>query len=205
MKLLHRFRSDESLMMAFQRGDGYAFEILYTRHKDRLLRFLMVVGGTGLSREIAEELAQDSWTAIIQSAEHYRVEAKFSTYLFTVARHRWIDECRKKKVRIDIDGKHPSSSVDDSFTSQIERETVVEGKMDIAVDHQRVLHAVERLPEDQRLVFVLKETGFSLQEIAQQLNQPSETIKSRLRYARNRLRERFNERPDIAVTMEDAR
>lgn len=204
MKLLHRLRSDEALMSAFQKGDGDAFEILYRRHKDGLLGFIWSLGRTsGLTRERAEELAQDSWASIIQSAESYRVEAKFSTYLLTVGRNRWIDDIRKQKVRADVDVKvtsEPSSESDSKTT--FEKEVSVDGMMDVAVDHQRVLQAIDQLPEEQRLVFVLKEAGFSLKEMSQQLNQPSETIKSRLRYARSRLREHFSDQTNSSMVEE---
>ncbi len=181
-------------MLAFQQGDSSAFESLYGRHKDRLLRFLLGLGGSpGGTRERAEELAQDSWASVIKNVENYRVESKFSTYLFTVARNRWIDETRKLKVRTDVDGTlptpTPSGSLDE-YDAEV-ADIAVEGKLDIAVDYQRMLQAVEQLPQDQRVVFLLKEAGFSLKDISQQLNLPSETVKSRLRYARNRLRERF--------------
>lgn len=206
MKLLHRLRSDEALMSAFQKGDGDAFGTLYRRHKDGLLRFIWSLGrSSGLTRERAEELAQDSWASVIQSVENYRVEAKFSTYLFTVGRNRWIDDARKQKVRADVDfnlTSKPTSESDAAITP--EKEVSVEGMMDVAVDHQRVLHAIDQLPEEQRVVFLLKEAGFSLKEMSEQLNQPSETIKSRLRYARNRLRERFNEPLSGSVVEEGA-
>lgn len=207
MKLLHRLRSDEALMSAFQQGDSHAFEVLYKRHKDRLLRFLLGIGrSSGLTRERAEELAQDSWASIIQSVENYRIEAKFSTYLFTVGRNRWIDETRRQNVRTDVDAKislpSPYNSIDDDVAPLTEKETLVEGMMEVAVDHQRVLQAIDQLPEEQRTVFLLKEAGFSLKEISLQLNQPSETIKSRIRYARSRLRERFSEQQELTEVTE---
>lgn len=186
-------------MFAFQRGDGDAFEVLYHRHKDRLLRFLLGLGrSSGLTRERAEELAQDSWTSVIQRAEYYTAQAKFTTYLFTVARNGWVDYVRKQNVRIDVDARievrEGSHSDVDDLSSSACAESVVEGMMEVAVEYQRLMNFIDHLPEEQRLVFLLKEEGFSLKEIAVQMNQPVETIKSRLRYARNRLKERFDSR-----------
>ena len=207
MGLLHRLPSDEALMSAFQNGDSNAFEVLYRRHKDKLLRFVLGLGrSSGLTRERAEELAQDSWASIIQRAESYQPQAKFTTYLFTVARNRWVDDVRKRSVRVDIDAKlevhkDSSSELGDSFR-QADAESSVEGMMDIAVDCQRLLQAIDLLSEEQRLVFLLKEEGFSLKEISVQMNQPIETTKSRLRYARARLKEHFNGRQKETVIEE---
>ena len=71
-------RSDEELMLAYASGDARAFELLYTRHRGLLFRFLL----RGVQRrELADELFQETWGRVIQARTRYRVEAKFSTWL----------------------------------------------------------------------------------------------------------------------------
>ncbi len=196
MGLLHRLRSDEALMLAFQRGDGGAFDVVYERHKNRLLRFVLGLGrSSGLTVTMAEELAQDTWLSIIDRIEQYSPSAKFTTYLFTVARNGWIDWLRKRQVRRDInvsldvalggeleEGSHAAASANSHVSSE------GAATMETHVEFQRLLLAIDQLPEVQREVYLMKEEGFSLKEIATCIQQPPETVKSRLRYARNRLR-----------------
>jgi len=195
MGLLHRLRSDEALMLAFQRGDGGAFDVVYERHKNRLLRFVLGLGrSSGLTVTMAEELAQDTWLSIIDRIEQYSPSAKFTTYLFTVARNGWIDWFRKRQVRRDInvsldvalggeleEGSHVAASANSHVSPE-------GATMETHVEFQRLLLAIDLLPEVQREVYLMKEEGFSLKEIATCIQQPPETVKSRLRYARNRLR-----------------
>ncbi len=193
MGLLHRLRSDEALMLAFQRGDSRAFEVVYGRHKNRLLRFLLGLGrGSGLTSAMAEELAQDAWLSVIDRIEQYSPSAKFTTYLFTIARNAWIDCARKRQVRREVNAVLELPQKEAFLgTEQSEIEVIQESdtSMEAHVEFHRLLDAIDQLPEVQREVFLMKEEGFSLKEIAVCVEQPQETVKSRLRYARSRLRD----------------
>ena len=72
LQLLDRFKSDESLMLAYQRGDAGAFESLYQRHKDPLFGFLY---RSCPRAAIVEELAQETWKAVIKAAQRYQADA----------------------------------------------------------------------------------------------------------------------------------
>jgi DNA-directed RNA polymerase specialized sigma24 family protein len=86
--------ADETLMRAYRDGDGRAFEALYTRHKGGTYRyFLRHVDG---DRATADELHQDVWLRVIGSRDRYEPTAKFSTWLYTLARHRLIDHWRTR-------------------------------------------------------------------------------------------------------------
>jgi RNA polymerase sigma-70 factor (ECF subfamily) len=87
-------RSDEDLMLAYASGDARAFELLYTRHRGPLFRFLL----RGLKRrELADELFQETWGRVIQARTRYRVEAKFSTWLLQIAHNLVIDQYRRER------------------------------------------------------------------------------------------------------------
>jgi RNA polymerase sigma-70 factor (ECF subfamily) len=180
MALLHRLRSDESLMRCYQQGDASAFTQLYNRHKDRLYNFLLRACGNAA---LAEELAQDAWTSLIDRVAHYRPEAKFSTYLFTIARNKLTDYLRR-----------PVNTHTDSLEHLAEDQgldAVMPGQeqdMLQQVQCKRLLVSIVALPVEQREAFILKEEGFSLQEIASITEVTAETVKSRIRYARQRLR-----------------
>src|SRR5256885_17038221 len=89
--------SDEHLMLAYAGGDAAAFEALYARHKGSLLRFVLrSVKGEAL----AEELFQEIWMRAIEARERYRPEAKFTTWLFTIAHNRIVDHWRAKGLAL---------------------------------------------------------------------------------------------------------
>lgn len=158
-------------MLRYGEGDVSAFTELYQRHKDGLYRFLQ---RSAVEPALAEDMAQEAWTALIRGAADYRADASFRTWLYTIARRKLIDHHRRRN-------RAPEQECVDTAA----RET----PLDEQVQVQRLLHLVAGLPDDQRLAFVLKEEGFSLREIAGITETGEETAKSRIRYARAALRE----------------
>jgi RNA polymerase sigma-70 factor (ECF subfamily) len=173
-KLLHKLKSDESLMLAYQKGDSNAFDVLYARHKDKLFNYLY---NSHSDLSIVEELAHDIWLSIIRGIESYNSTALFRTYLYKVARNRLIDywRVRSDQTNIEFDESihtHLSFDTDDGRTrSQLES----------------IREALRSLPDEQREAFLLKEEGFSRQEISSITEVNAETVKSRIRYAKSSL------------------
>ncbi len=177
LTLIHRLRSDEALMQAYQRGDSSAFEALYHRHKDGLFAFLF----RSCSRHaVAQELAQDAWTAVIDRAPDYRPEAAFSTWLYQIANNRAADYWRRR------DNSH--RPLDDVPEPQGDGRTDPRGELEA-----ELMAAISRLPTDQKNTLLLQQQGFSLQDIAAITGAGTETVKSRLRYARDQLRQQMGE------------
>jgi RNA polymerase sigma-70 factor (ECF subfamily) len=165
-------------MLRYGEGDVSAFEVLYQRNKDRLFRFLL---HSGCGATSAEDIAQDTWSAVIGAASRYRHDAGFRTWLYTIARRKIVDDWRRRKgtdtkAQVEID----ESEVEDTRST---------GRPLAQLQLARLLELVEALPLEQREVFLLKEEGFSLKEIAGITETGVETAKSRLRYARDCLRE----------------
>ena len=77
-------------MAQFALGDMAAFERLYARHEMRVWRYLL---RHVFDPALADDLAQDVWFAVARQAQRYkaRADAKFSTWLFTLAHHRMVD------------------------------------------------------------------------------------------------------------------
>ena len=169
--LLNRFRSDESLMLAYQRGDSRAFESLYHRHKDGLFAFLF----RGCQqRAMVEELAQDTWMAVIRAAPEYQPTAAFRTWLYRIARNRLADAWRRDRQELSMEDAPQALCA----APPPDREDEAMALMD----------AIGRLPLEQRDTLLLQQQGFSLEELADITGAGAETVKSRLRYARNQLR-----------------
>lgn len=158
-------------MLAYKRGDVSAFDILYQRHKDSLFSFLY----HRFQRDsVVEELAQETWMAVVNRASHYQSTAQFRTWLFQIARNRMADFWRRK------DNHH--SGLDQIAEPSVNGNDVLPPDLDI-------LDAIGRLPEDQQDTLLLHHQGFSHREIADLMDTLEETVKSRLRYGRKRLRE----------------
>jgi len=176
-KLLRSLKSDESLLLAYQKGDSIAFEVLYMRHKNSLFNFLY---NSCRQHQLVEDLAHDIWLSIIRGIEHYKPVATFKTYLYRIARNRLIDHWRKEKEnrfeQAEFDEQRHLSTM------------ITSGSAEQSVQVLEILDAIMKLPDDQKEAFLLREEGFSQQEIAEITNSKPETVKSRVRYATRQLR-----------------
>lgn len=166
--------SDERLLQLYARGSSRAFELLYQRHKTRLFSFLMrQCSNTG----VAEELAQDTWMAVIRQAENYSPKAKFVTWLFRIAHNRLVDHWRKYGARANVVTEELSEALADNHRC--------EDRAELA----ELVTQLETLPPAQLTALLLKVEGFSREEIAHITHSKAETVKSRIRYAREQLRD----------------
>jgi RNA polymerase sigma factor (sigma-70 family) len=172
--------SDESLLARYREGDGAAFEILYARHRQGLYRFLLGLSG---KPELADEVFQETWLSLIRSSSQPQGRATFRTWLFQIARNRLIDHWRKHGAR---------QPLHDSYDEQhhaVSDENDPEQLLTLSRDNQRLDNALQTLPADQREVFLLRAHGdLDLAQIATLTETPLETVKSRLRYAQQKLR-----------------
>jgi RNA polymerase sigma factor (sigma-70 family) len=176
--------SDEELMLGYRDGDAAAFDVLYTRHKGGLYRYLHRQCRDAAA---AEELFQDVWMNLIRARTGYTVQAKFTTYLYRLAHNRLIDHYRK--------ASHAAvSSFEDAGGDALEEladdhSPPPDAALDSRQQAQRLLDLLAALPEVQREAFLLQqEGGMSVEEIAQATGVTHETAKSRLRYAMAKLR-----------------
>ena len=176
--------TDEDLMLAYGGGDAGAFETLYSRHRGPLFRFML--------RQVrehgtAEELYQDVWQRVITARQRYRPEAKFSTWLYQIAHNRLTDHWRAQS--------HRPAAPDDAM-ERAEREPdsqTPERQLSAFEERRRLQLALEELPADQRETVLLRlEQELSLEEIGRITGVGRETVKSRLRYAMDKLRQRLH-------------
>lgn len=172
---------DRDLMVSWQRGDTAAFEALYRRHGGPLYRYLLRTSG---SEDVASEVFQEAWFRVVDRRDRYRPEGAFTAWLYRVARNCLIDYHRRRASR-------PPSSANMAHPP----ETDVPASSDVPseLEHSERLAAVRRgiaeLPADQRDAFLLAhEAGLTLEEIAHVTGVGRETVKSRIRYAMDKLR-----------------
>lgn len=178
---------DSALMLRYRDGDEAAFETLYLRHKDPLYRYLLRLS---LNREVAEDVFQEAWGKIIKSRRNYRAAARFSTFLYKVARNCLIDYIRRNNRHSHAAGVDPASLASSADCPLLDTEK--------AFSRERLYDALLQLPEEQRDVFLLyEEAGLGIDIIANITGANRETVKSRLRYAVAKLKAHFSEDESI--------
>jgi RNA polymerase sigma-70 factor, ECF subfamily len=191
--------SDEQLLAAYRGGDVRAFEKLLARYEKPIWSFLRRFVRDA---EAAEDLLQEVFLRVVRDAQDsgpaWKAEAKLSTWLYTIARNLCIDRARRAAVR-GSGSPSPSASMDGSSDGEGETatlhermaapgpstDTVVAGRQAA----RRIDRAVAQLPDDQQEVFLLREVmELPFAEIAAVVGASEPTVKSRMRYALEKLR-----------------
>jgi len=168
--------TDEQLMQRYANGDAEAFDQLYARHRGPLYRYF--------NRQVndaatANDLYQGAWEKIIKARRKYRPGAPFTAWMYRIAHNHLVDHYRQLR---------PVDSVETDSLSD-ERpgpaQDVIDG------ENSELLRAgILALPADQRDTLLLKlETGLKMEDIARVTGVSRETVKSRLRYAVNKLKQ----------------
>ena len=183
--------SDEQLMLAYRDGDAGAFDTLYRRHKGGVYRYML---RQCRDRAVADELFQDVWMNLIRAREGYTVQAKFTTYIYTLAHNRLIDHYRKQgqAVLVSLDDEDENGPALDEPVATPRDEP--ERHLDVKQQAAQLLKVLNELPAVQREAFVMQyEGGMTIEEIAEASGVTRETAKSRLRYALAKLRTGMSE------------
>ena len=190
-ELLDGERSDEDLMLAFGAGEAAAFDQLVARHKRGLYNFLL---RSVHNQSRAEELLQEVFLRVIRAKDRYQRTARFTTWIYTIARNLCVDESRRQKFRrtLPLEAKRKGRG-EDSGLSILDVTEAAEVGTDSASEapkiRERVAAAIENLPDDQREVFVMRQFGgLSFKQIGEAVGAPENTVKSRMRYALEKLR-----------------
>lgn len=182
--------SDEDLMLSYADGDVGAFEVLVSRHEKPLFHFVLRSCG---NRDRAEEILQEVFLRVIKYSDNYQPTAKFTTWVYTIARNLCIDKARKRSRATEISIDQPRGS-EPGGQAMIDR--MADGgapaapvEYDRLAFREKLLAALDELPEEQREVFMLREfSGLKYREIAETVGVKVPTVKSRMRYALQALR-----------------
>lgn len=186
--------SDSQLVARLGGGDSTALDLLIRRHEPGLRRFVR-----GLVPEAnVDDLVQETMMRAVAQLSGFRADARFTTWLFAIARFTCIDHLRRAGRTPFDDGFHAANELPNR-TTPLERLPDVLGlgpdreAMGCEV-RERVLDAVQSLPEPLRRVFLLRFLGeLRFRDLAEMLGEGVPTVKSRMRYAVERLRCRVSE------------
>lgn len=194
---------DRTLLLLYRAGETKAFEVLLLRYQRPLFNFFL---RSARDRQRAEDLLQELFLRVTEQSHNFREESSFSTWVYTIARNLWIDSNRKFAFRNHV-------SLDGSATGDPGGPRLIEGVVSQSlgadrntVSHElrsRIAEVVESLPEDQREVFLLRQLQhLSFREIAIIVNTSENTVKSRMRYALERLQAALAEYEDYAQELQ---
>lgn len=182
---------DAQLMRRVQRGDREAFAELVERYQRPIYNFIL---RTVRDETEAEDLAQTTFVQVWKSAKRYRVSARFSTWLYTIARNLTLNELRRRaRHRAEsLDVPHPD--YEEQSLYQVEDATAL-GPPDKVVRDElfaKVEEAIAALPENQRTALLLcREGELSYEQIARILGVSVSATKSIIHRAREVLRARL--------------
>jgi RNA polymerase sigma-70 factor (ECF subfamily) len=167
-------RSDEELVEACQAGEASAFDVLVARWEDRIrgaaFRFLG-------SEEEARDVAQEAFLKAYRALDGFKREARFSSWLYQIATNLCRDRLRRRKTRATVS----LEALEEAGPVMVETRPSAHERLlehDLA---RAVRRAIQALPEEQREVVILKEyEELTFLEIAQALDVPVSTVKTRL-------------------------
>jgi RNA polymerase sigma-70 factor (ECF subfamily) len=163
--------------------DKKAITALYNTFADDMYHYLLTLS----EPSTAQDIVQKTWLKVIEKPHSYHTSGSLKAWLFTMARNALIDELRKTKRWTELDEQHEEVSV---FTPpKFENKGNIQALFD---------EALMLLPFQQREAFCLQQEGFSLSDIALMTDSKQETIKTRLRYAKTKLKELLEHANDNA-------
>lgn len=181
--------SDEKLMMQYCDGDYAAFETLYNRHSRGLYRF---INWQSPRIDWVDEITQDAWMRLHHARANYQPQASFKTLLYQIARNRLIDLLRQQHSTLasDLgDNAKDGTNAFDSLANQIQQNDTPDTTL---IQKQRSLQlqqAISKLPLEQKEVLILHQfSELTIAEIAALTGAKAETVKTRLRYAMQKLK-----------------
>jgi RNA polymerase sigma-70 factor (ECF subfamily) len=170
-----REMSDEKLMQRYAKGDAKAFDQLYARHRGPLYRYF--------NRQVsdaatANDLYQGTWEKIIKARDKYNPTAAFTVWMYRIAHNHLVDHYRRVRP-VDPVATDPLA---DEQPGPVQG--IIEGER-----NEQLQAGITGLPVEQRNTLLLKlETGLKIEEIASVTGVSRETVKSRLRYAVDKLK-----------------
>jgi|SRR5580658_6714981 RNA polymerase sigma-70 factor (ECF subfamily) len=182
---------DAALMLRVKGGDMEAFEALVEKYKRPIINMMF-----RMIRDLdeAEDLAQNVFLRVYQSADRYQASAKFSTWIFTIARHLCLNEIRRRARHPEDSLESSQSDNDDQPAKQFQDsrtfsppQAFLHGELE-----RKIQQALAELPEKQRLAITLcQEQELSYDEIADVLECSLSATKSLIHRGRETLKQKL--------------
>lgn len=188
---MHNYNEDVVLMLKLKKGDISAFEQIIKKYERPVINTIYRFIG---NRSRAEEIAQEVFIKVYNSAKRYRPKAKFSTWLYKIVTNLCLDKLRKKENFsemsfdnvVDIGEKEMAKEIPDS--TQVMQDVILEKKESDSL----IKEALDSMPNRQRMAIILREyNGLSYKEISKLLCCSTKAVESLLYHAKQGLKEKL--------------
>ena len=183
----------DSVIMQFQRGDAHAFGLIFEQYRVPVFNFIYrMLNG---NREAAEDLLNEVFMKLHDAREDYEPKAKFSTWLFTIARNHCLNCIKSRNYRQsrrtvsleELAQKTTESSAPDRLVSRSVPDDAKRADL-----RELLEQAIAGLPDEYKEVFILHAVeGFAHAEVAQMLKTNPATVRTHYHRARALLREQI--------------
>ena len=178
--------TDEALIASILAGKTHQFDLLVTRHRNRVFRFILKFIDNPVH---AEDLAQDTFISAFQNLDTFQGNAKFSTWLLGIARNKVMNDInragkrRSQMISDEILQKYPSAEDTPLEAAQKQEQFGI------------LKESLEQLDADLKgLLVAVSMEGLSYEEVAQMQQIPVGTVKSKLYRARRLLKEKIKKK-----------
>jgi len=182
---------DAALMLRVKQGDRTAFAALVEKYQQPVMNF---VYRTLRDETEAEDLAQNVFLQVYKSAHRYTRSAKFSTWLFTIARNLCLNEIRRRSRHPaeSLDATHPESE-DQPLRQFEDKENLLPGESLLQRElAEKIEQALAELPENQRTALLLcRQDELSYEEMAEVLDCSLSATKSLIHRGRETLKQKL--------------
>jgi len=167
----YSIKSDEELMSLLAQGGQSAFDELYKRYSKPLLNFFFRMLNN--DRKKAEDMLHDLFLKIIEKPDSFDGNKKFNTWFYTLANNMIKNEYRSRQIRAEHEKQ--------SFTGNNELYEMNDGNFDTNLFNNRLQSELDKLDTDAKIIFNLRFVEeMSIKQIAETMNCPEGTVKSRL-------------------------
>ncbi len=173
--------TDEQVLKRLAKGESWAMAVLYDRYARLVFSLaLRILNDRAACEEVVQEVFVKVWR---RAGEYDPGRGKFSSWLGSIAHHHAIDELRRRRAR-------PTAAEDEDAAADIAADGPVPFQVAVqSIEHERILHALECIPAEQRQPIELAYfEGYTQQEISQKLAEPLGTVKTRMRLGMIKLR-----------------
>ena len=165
--------SDSQLVELASEGDQHAFEYLFTRYREALLRLFEQRLG---DKDTAEDLLQETFIKVYLHLDDYSRNYTFGQWTYTIAKNTLVDHLRRRTNDLSIDERFRAPQA----TTPSPEESVI-----INQSRMHFYSAIEELSEEYRQIIEMRFLEeYSYEEIAERLGKPLNTIKTQIRRAR---------------------
>ena len=182
-------KQDAELVAEYLRGHSAAFAEIYRRYKGKIL---LMVRGFFFNPEKSEEIFQEVFFKAVERLPSYDGSGSFKSWLYTLCRNHCIDRLRGQARRPEVTESQFMNDDGENFSPIAQAVAPGPASDESAYSHELargIAQALQKLPEEQRETFLLKENGgLTFEEIAEAMNVSINTVKSRMRYALETLR-----------------